>query len=267
MRHKNFSKQRIVFFSLLFFSLILVTSCTTRKKLVYLQDLEDSTIVKDSLQSDVNNTDLEYSFKVNDEIYININSLDPKTFSFFNGSTQSKSMTNGDASLYLNSYTISRTGSISLPIIGEIPIQGLTTSQAQDTITRYLGQFLKDVSVTVKLSGFKITLLGEVKNPGRYIDYVSQLNLLEALALAGDITIYGNRTKIRIIRGIDGKEEILTVNLLDKNILNSNHFQLLPNDVIYVEPLGTKTWGFDKFPYDILLSTISTIVTIYALTR
>ena len=119
----------------------------------------------------------------------------------------------------------------------------------------------------MKLSGFRVTLIGEVKRPGRYNPYVSQLNLFEAIALSGDMTSYGNRERVMIIRKNNGKEEIFIVNMLDKNIINSEYYHLLPNDVIYVESLNAKTWGFEQFPYVLILSTLTTFIALMSLIR
>jgi len=260
------SKQFAKTISKLLILLVLASmvSCIPQKKLRYLQDIEDSQV--DTTKTEI---DMNYHLKPDDEVYIQINSIDPKTYAFFNGgggNTNANQM-NNDIGLYLNSYTISDSGFVELPVVGKISIAGLSIRNAQAAVEAKLKNYLTEVSVVLKLSGFRITLIGEVKRPGRYTPYVSQLNLFEALALSGDMTSYGNRERVMIIRKDNGKEEIFIVNLLDKNILNSEYYHLLPNDVIYVESLNAKTWGFEQFPYVLILSTITTFIALMSIIR
>ena len=239
-------------------------SCIPQRKLRYMQEVEESQI-DTTKAAEIDNT---YRLKPNDEVYIQVYSVDPKTYLFFNrGGDKNANYMNNDIGLYLNSYTIKDSGYVQLPVIGKIQIAGLTLQEARDTVESRLKTYLTEVSVVLKLSGFKITLIGEVKRPGRYTAYVSRLNIFEALALAGDMTSYGNRQKVMIIRKNNGKEDIITLNLLDKNIVQSEYYFLLPNDVIYVESLNAKTWGFEQFPYVLILSTITTFIALMSLIR
>ena len=240
-----------------------IVSCIPQKKLRYLQTLEESTI--DTTQSKkIDNT---YRLKSKDEIYLQVNSVDPKTYGFFNGgdAVNSAYKYNSDLGLYLNSYTISDSGFIQLPVAGKINIVGMNLEEARYRVESILKKYLNDVSVTLKLSAFRFTILGEVRRPGRFAPYVSQLNIMEAIALAGDMTPYGNRTRIMIIREVNGKENIKIINMLDKNILLSDDFNLLPNDIIYIESLNAKTWGFETFPYALILSSLTTFIALMAL--
>ena len=245
--------------------LISMVSCIPQKKLRYLQDVEDSQV--DTTETE--KVDLDYHLKPNDEVYIQVNSIDPKTYAFFNGgggNTTSNQM-NNDIGLYLNSHTITDSGYVELPVVGKIMIAGLSIKDARVAVEDKLKLYLTEVSVVLKLSGFRITLIGEVKRPGRYTPYVSRLNIFEALALSGDMTSYGNRERVMIIRKDGGKENIYIVNLLDKNILESEYYHLLPNDVIYIESLNAKTWGFEQFPYVLILSTITTFIALMSIIR
>ena len=256
--HFNFNYK---FFLLLGVIFILLNGCIPQKRLRYLQQLEQTQTDSSKVYQGPN-ANTSYQIKVKDELYIKVNSLNPKTFTFFNGSTGTgqQNMMNSDLMLYLNSYTVNDSGYVDIPVVGAVKILGLTIKEASTEIENKLKKYLTEVSVVVKLSSFRVTLLGEVKRPGRYIDYVSQMNVLEALALAGDMTAYGNREKIFLIREEDGKEKIYFLNLLDNNIVNDPNYNLLPNDIIYVEPLNAKTWGFETFPYTLILSTVTTFI-------
>jgi len=240
-----------------------IVSCIPQRKLRYLQDQKESSI--DTAKSQ--EIDKTYRLKAKDEIYLKVNSVDPRTYAFFNGGEANANQFNTDLGLYLNSYTISDSGFIQLPVAGKIALSGLNITEASFAVEEVLKKYLNDVSITLKLSGFKITLLGEVKKPGRYTPYVSQLNIMEALALAGDMTAYGNRTKVMIIREENGKEHIKYINILDNNLLQSPDFNLLPNDIVYVESLNAKTWGFETFPYALILSSLTTFIALMALIR
>jgi len=245
--------------NLLLFILIAasITSCIPQKKLRYLQQQEESKIDT----TNANDIDNNYILKPKDELYINVNSINPETYSFFNPSLNGSSNSNmSTLGLYLNSYDISDSGYIQMPVVGKIYVEGLDLEQARFRIEQALRNYLKDVSVTIKFSAFRFTIIGEVKNPGKYAPYKSRLNILEAIALAGDMTSYGNRERIMVIRNINGKENVHFINILDKNILKSKDFNLLPNDIIYVESLNAKTWGFEHFPYSLLFSTITMII-------
>jgi len=242
---------------LLFIILLSITSCIPQKKLRYLQQQEESKI--DTTKVEEINTD--YILKPKDELYININSIDPKTYSFFNSSVSGSYRSSMSVlGLYLNSYVISDSGNIQMPVAGKIYIEGLNLEDARLRIEEVLRKYLNDVSVTLKFSAFRFTILGEVSSPGKYAPFTSQLNILEALALAGDMTSYGNRERVMIIRNINGKENVHLVNVLDKNILQSQDFNLLPNDIIYVESLNAKTWGYEHFPYTLFFSSITTMI-------
>ncbi len=244
---------------LILLSVLSFASCIPQKKLRYIQEQEQSQ--EDTTVTQEDNLKNAYKIQTKDELYIQINSLNPKTYVFFNGGdANSRMYNNNDISLYLTSYTVNDSGYVELPVIGKVKIVGLSVKEASAAIEKALKKYLTEVSVTVKLSGFKVTLLGEVKRPGRYTAYVSHMNLLEALALAGDMTAYGNREKIFLIREENGKEKVYFLNLLDRNILYDKNFNLLPNDIIYVEPLGAKTWGFETFPYALILSTLTTFI-------
>jgi polysaccharide export outer membrane protein len=257
--NNSHSRFRFNFITLTALVILLTTSCIPQKKLRYLQQLEESQT--DTVAVRPNNS-TSYQIKAKDELYIKVNSLNPKTFTFFNGSsgTSQQNMMNNDLMLYLNSYTVNDSGYVDIPVVGQVKLIGLTIKEASLEIEKSLKKYLTEVSVIVKLANFRVTLLGEVKRPGRYIDYVSQMNILEALALGGDMTPYGNRERVFLIREEDGKEKIYFLNLLDQNIVNDPNYNLLPNDIIYVESLDAKTWGFESFPYTLILSTLTTFI-------
>ncbi|MCG8390204.1 MAG: polysaccharide biosynthesis/export family protein, partial [Cytophagales bacterium] len=131
-------------------------------------------------------------------------------------------------------------GTIDLPEAGKIEVAGLSVNQAQELVKNTLQPYLSNASILLKLVSFKITVLGEVNNPGYYFIYNDQATLLEGLGLAGDLTDFGNRENITIIRQVDEGSEAILVNLKDPKVLASEYYYLKPNDVVYVQPLKAK---------------------------
>jgi polysaccharide export outer membrane protein len=250
--------------------IIAFTACTPQKKLIYLQQKAQDVNAKDTNVYKGNSPN--YKLRANDLIYIKINSIDPASFDFFNGGS-SNSMNGAyqyqsEVGVYLNSYTIDENGFINLPVAGMIKIVDLTINEAQTIIQKSVDKYLKDASVIVKLTSFRVTIIGDVERPGQYYFYQDKVNIFEALSKAGDLTAYGNRFRVMIVRKSKDGDKVMMVNLTDRDLLNKEEFYVLPNDIVYIEPNKVaKTLQFATFPWSIVLSTISTIVTVYALLR
>ena len=259
-------------FTLNFFVVVLLaaTACTPQKKLIYLQQKAQDLNIKDT--NIYVNKNVNYRLRANDLIYIKINSIDPASFDFFNGG--SSNSVNGayqfqsEVGVYLNSYTINDSGYVNLPVAGYINLLDMTIIEAQNTVQKYVDKYLKDASVILKLTSFRVTIMGDVERPGQYYFYQDKVNIFEALSKAGDLTAYGNRHKVMLVRKSNSGDKVVMINLTDRNILNKEEFYILPNDIIYVEPNKVaKSLQFATFPWSIVLSSVSTIVTIYALLR
>jgi polysaccharide biosynthesis/export protein len=243
------SIYKIIFSIIIFIGLF---SCTPQKRLRYLQDKNNS---KDSIaQNRILNA---YKVRPKDNLYIRVISVDEKTYSFFNGESSNVS----DQSTYLNSYDVNDSGYVTIPVIGKVQVGGLTLYQIKDTIQKSIDQYLKGASIIVKLTNFKITILGEVNHPGTYQVYNNSLTILDAIGLAGDLNIYGNRQKIMIIRQNENNK-VYFVDITDRNIIYSKEFYLLPNDIVYVDPLKAKAYGFNVFPFATILSGITMLLVI-----
>ena len=117
--------------------------------------------------------------------------------------------------------------------------------------------------VIVRLASFRITLLGEFKSPGKYDVYQSNINIFEAISLGGDMTDFAKRDKIAIVRQTPKGSKIVRVNLNDKRILESDYYYLLPNDIVYAEPIKAKQFVSSNFPYGLVFSIISFIMLLY----
>ena len=255
------------FKTILLLSIIIgLASCTPQKKLIYLQEK-----AKSANENNVYvNKSPQYRLRVNDILYVKINSVNTESFEFFNGggAVNNAYQFQSEMGIYLNSYTISDSGFINFPITGNIYLKDLTLDEAQKEVQRLINKYLKDATAVVKLANYRVSIIGDVMRPGVYYFYQDKVNIMEALAKAGDLTVYGNRYRVMLVRKTDAGDKVKMIDLTDRNLLNTEEFYILPNDIIYVEPnKASKSLGFGTFPWTIMLSTVSTIVTIYALLR
>jgi polysaccharide export outer membrane protein len=247
--------KHLAFLALL--SALIFVSCVPHKKLLILQ----GSAQQDSLQHYRNDRSLIYLIQPGDNIYINVVSLDEKTALMFNGGGGSNSTyLNSDASIYLNSYTVSEVGTIEFPLAGSILVQNLTIEEVKAKLQAILDQYIKETVLVVKLVNFNVTVLGEVMRPGQYKVYKTEINLLEAISMAGDLADFANRKEVTIIRQTKNGSETKVVNLTSKEILSSPYYYLKPNDIIYVEPLKGKQFTFAEFPYAVVFSALSTLI-------
>jgi len=202
----------------------------------------------------------EYHLGVGDNLYIKVQSLDQKSNEFFNQDSKSRTSNYNDASIYLESYSVDNKGNIFFPFIGPIHVLGLTLDQSKVEIENVMDKYLKETTIVVKLVNFNITFVGEVRRPGEYKIYQDKINIFEAISLAGDITDYGNRNEVKLMRMTDDGMALHIIDLTKEDILESPYFYLKPNDIVYIEPLKGKQFAFATFPYALLFSTITTLI-------
>lgn len=238
-----------------------LASCVPQKKILYLQDIpkeDDSTTVFD------NSRNLDYKIQPGDNLYIKINSLDEESKTYYNELSGSSSQVTA-ANLYLNSYLVNDTGYYNFPTLGYLYAKNKTAEEIQHEIEQEFQGILDDAVVIVRLASFRITLLGEFKNPGKYEVYQNNINIFEAVSMGGDLTDFARRQRVAIIRQTDKGSEIQRVNMNDKRILESDYYYLLPNDIVYAEPIKAKSFVGTAFPYGLLFTFISTALLIYTL--
>lgn len=165
-----------------------------------------------------------------------------------------------DASIYLNSYTVDPKGNIIFPFIGPVYVLGKTIDETTAIIENIMNEYLKEATIIVKLVNFNITFVGEVRRPGEYKIYQDKINIFEAISLAGDISDYGNRNEVKLMRTSEEGTRLHVLDLTSEDILESPYYYLKPNDIIYVVPLKGKQFAFSTFPYALLFSTITTVI-------
>jgi polysaccharide export outer membrane protein len=239
--------------------LITVSSCTSHRPLVYLKNIDSV-----SAESYHPKTRPEYLIQTNDIMYVKIYSLNEEMSSLINqtiGSYQQNLFQN-ETSLFINGYTVSDSGNIEIPILGRIRVAGKTMDEAIAAIHERADHYLKDATVIVKLISFKISVIGEVNRPGTYNNFNNQLTVLEAISMAGDITDYGNRKKVLVLRPSATGTYSFRLDLTNSNILSSDGFFLLPNDIVYVEPIKNKSFRINMPAISLAFGSISTLILI-----
>lgn len=239
---------------------ILLASCVPQKKILYLQDIPKD---EDSTYAFANERLLDYQVQPGDNLYIKINSLEEKSTTYFNEVSGSTGGNTGGSNLYLNSYLVNDTGYFHFPSLGYIYVKDLTAEEIQFELETQLREYLKNPVVIVRLASFRVTLLGEFNSPGKYDVYQSNINVFEAISMGGDMTDFAKRDKIAIIRQTPRGSKIVRVNLNDKRILESDYYFLLPNDIVYAEPIKAKQFVSSNFPYGLIFSIVSFMMVLY----
>ncbi|QYN51049.1 MULTISPECIES: polysaccharide biosynthesis/export family protein [Apibacter] len=215
----------------------LISSCVSKKDLYYFQGNE--AVLEEFYK-------YTPTLKPDDLLIITVSALNLESTLPFNQQSPYNANITGSESLIstnprLKTYLIDENGEIDFPVLGKLKLGGLTRSQAMDFIRDKLRKYIKDPSVNIHISNFRITILGEVTNPGTYTLSNEKITILEAIGLAGDLTIYGKRKDILIIRDKGGNKTFTTVDLTSKEIFRSPVYYLSQNDVIYVHPNNAKT--------------------------
>ena len=243
-----------------------LSSCVPQKKMLLLKEMQ---MASESVSVEYQNErSLDYKIQPGDNLYIKaINIIDEKNSVVLNGGdTRSGSYLSSDAAIYLNSYTVNKDGFIDYPLTGLVEVKNLTVEQAKERLQDSLSRYVKETALMVKLSNFDLTILGEVNKPGKYRIYQAEIGLLEALAMAGGTTSFAKTETLKIVRRTDNGSEIVTIDAGTADVLASPYYYLKSNDILYVEPLKVKQWGFTSFPYSTVISIISmgvTLVTLY----
>ena len=244
---------------------VLFASCVPQKKMLYLKEAQ--MLSETQSINYVNERSVNYKLQPGDNLYIRfINPIDEQSAASLTGDYSSRTISS-DASIYLSSYTVDEDGFIELPLVGKIEVKNQTVDEAKALIQNELDKFANQTTIVVKLSNFNLTVLGEVTRPGMFKVYQSQINLFEAVSMAGNMTNFAKRDEVKIIRQTDNGSEIITVDMGSADILSSPYYYLKPNDIVYVEPLKIKQWGFTTFPYATVFSIVSLAVTLFALFR
>ncbi|MDR1730378.1 MAG: polysaccharide biosynthesis/export family protein [Prevotellaceae bacterium] len=235
VKHIISNEFRLIFYLFLLSGFI---SCGSTKTIAYLQDAENF-----KYNSELDSL-YDARIKPKDLLTITVTTFDKEASLPFNltmplAATQTNSLTSQPV---LQSYLVDNEGNIDFPVLGKIQVMGKTKTQLEDLLKQELKTYLKEEPlVNVRFVNYKISVLGEVGRPNTFTVVNEKVNILEALALAGDLTIFGKRENVKLIREhADGGKEIIIINLNDSELIRSPYFYLQQNDILYVEPNKAK---------------------------
>jgi polysaccharide export outer membrane protein len=241
--------------------LLFLGGCASQKEITYLQDVTRNyrqTIAQD------------YDVRINsdDLLSIMVNSKDPELVQMFNlpmVSYQVTSMGYLGGQQRMLGYLVDKNGNIKFPQLGEVNVRGLNRFELSDLISNELKErgLVNDAVVTVQFLNFKVSVMGEVVRPGTFEVDSDRITLLDALSLAGDMTIYGRRDNVRVIREENGERTVAIVDLRSRNLMNSPYYYLKQNDIVYVEPNKARA-GQREINQNRSVSTFASILSVLA---
>ncbi|MBQ2046348.1 MAG: polysaccharide biosynthesis/export family protein [Muribaculaceae bacterium] len=220
--------------SLLLLSIVAVSSCSSYKtSLPYFED------IRDSISGEFNQGDYGIKIIPDDELLITVTSMVPEATAMYNLSLSNPATRDGvlkSTQPQQQTYIVDVNGDIQFPVLGKLRVAGMSTQELTQELTSRISKDVDNPVVRVQLVNFRINVLGEVKHPGAISVNKERYSILDALADAGDLTEYGERSNVLLIREIDGKRIFQRMNLNSSTLLTSPYFYLQQNDVVYVEP-------------------------------
>lgn len=226
---------------------VFFSACATTKNVTYFKDIPDSIQSKQVALA----TYTTPVIQTDDVLQISIQTLDPAATTMLNQQSAASwpvtgnGGSNGSSGSGVSGYLVDRDGFVILPLIGKMMVKGKTTAEVRDDIYKKAAEYYKDPVVNVRYANFKITILGEVSHPSSYVMPNEKVTLLDALGVAGDLTIYGKRENVLLIRDNNGKKEFARFNLNNSNLFTSPYFFLQQGDVVYVEANKAKIASTD----------------------
>lgn len=248
----KFWHYRITLFLLMAF----VVSCVPQKQLSYFNDINE-------LDQPGINPRAQKLIMPFDKLYIKVLSIDLQTSQIFNASDEIRY---GGVQSGVIGYLVDEEGNVNFPFVGDINVGGLTTSQAATKIQKALSDYVSNTSVIVKYVDNTVTVMGEVQRQGVFGFSQDKLNIYEAIGLGGGITRYGDRKNVILVRHEGGKIMHYKLNLSDSKITSKDHYYVLPNDVVIVEPLKAISTSYSNITYTTILSSITTLIAILLFT-
>lgn len=261
-------RRSVFILSAIVFVIVFFTSCIDTRKSTYFNDLNDTVLKSSSVEG------TEHIIQKNDILSIRITSLSPEASAVFNATntTATSTVTATGTRNESSGYLVNADGNIELPMLGSIKAVGLTKTQLKDYITKQLldKKLLVEPIVDIRHLNYEVTVLGEVTHPTVITVPNEKISLIKALGVAGDITVYGRKDNVLLIREDDNKKIIKRLDLNSPSFLQSEYYYLRPNDVVYVEATKNKEANISRTRTIIptVLSAISLIILIqYRLTR
>jgi len=237
-----YKKCGLVYF-LAFFSILFISSCGSTQNVIYFSDLDSSNVSTVPVAKFK-----EPLIQTDDILSINIQTLDidappglnqSKTSTGSSGSSEDKSASQDGAAA--SGFLVDEDGNVEIPMIGTIKLAGLTTNQARELVRTHAAKYYKDPTVQVRFANYKITILGEVTRPSTYTVPYKKVTVLDAISMAGDLTIYGKRENILLMRENGDHKDVVRLDLNSSTLMASQYYYLKQNDIIYVQPSKAKS--------------------------
>lgn len=219
----------------------LLAACSAPKNITYFRDVPD-TIKQKEIQQAAYYTPV---IQPDDILQVTVQTLDPAATAMLNQPAPQGSTVATPTAAPTSGYLVDKDGYVILPLIGKVQVKGKTTDAVRDEIQTKAAAFYKDPVVNVRFANFKVTVLGEVAKPSTYVMPNEKVTLLDAIGMAGDLTIYGKRENVLLIREKNGAKEFVRFNLNESNLFTSPYYYLRQGDVIYVEPNKSKVASTD----------------------
>lgn len=256
------------FVTIAFCLMLISTSCVTKKKLTYLQ-YSDRSESSDQSTAGPRPTFESAAYKIMpyDILYIRVITPDPQWSELFNIMPVGAGGAVTEESAGLFGYIVDGEGNIDIPFIGKVEVEGKSLNAIKSELDIIFKNYVTDAAITIRLVNNNISILGEVNMPGRYPLTKDRVNIFEAISMAGDINEYGNRTVVRIIRPSQYGPLVREVSLIDRSILSSEYYYIMPNDIIYAIPDKGRTFQVNSLVWSLFLTTVSTTLVILSYFR
>ena len=242
---------------------LLMSSCIAQRKMTYFHDIDSA--AADTINQKYSPA-MEPLIKVGDKLLITVNAVDPEAVLPFNllaMSTVQPSSDEATVTAKYHYYTVDTSGDIQFPLLGKIHLAGLTRAEAVRLLEEKISASVNNPQVTINYLNYSVTVMGEVNAPGRYEVSAERTSVLDALALAGDLTVYGKRQGVLLTRENNGKLEFVRLDLNSPDIFASPYFYLQQNDVLYVEPNNVRAVSSQNVPlYLSVVTTLASMATV-----
>ncbi|MDO9579810.1 MAG: polysaccharide biosynthesis/export family protein [Bacteroidales bacterium] len=240
-------------------SLVSMFSCRSSRELIYLKDFKPNDIIKGlPIQT------TEHILRTGDILYVSIKSMNAEVNMLYDPESNMETTSyysyqkyTTPSGAYLYGFEINKEGNINLPMLGKIKVAGYSQSEIEQIVQKKADEFLNDAIVKVKLLNFKVTILGEVRNPGAYYNYNNSITVIEALALANGNTDFATIKKVMVVRPLPEGNKSYMLDLSSKNVYLSEAFYLHPNDYVFVQPDKYKNFNLNSQAYSLIFSSLS----------
>ena len=244
-------------------SLWIMVSCVTNKKTQYLQkeDVNPDSVLLNQVVRKYENHSLQYRVQPNDILYINVESLSNPNYNFFDLNPTASNLNITENAAALNGHLVDLSGNIEFPVVDKIKVEGKTLFQIEAAIQEIAKNFVKDPVVNVRIVNFRFTVLGEVNKEGTINTTNYDVSIIEAISLAGGLNQLADRSKVKLIRQINGVSEIRYIDLLQEEFLESPNYYIHQRDVIVVPALKQKPFKTNFGPnLALILAGLTTIL-------